>query len=59
MARNAPSILHTSDIEAEIEHLQEHFDECAKIGQGISTKDGVRMRQLREELATRPATVTA
>lgn len=43
----------TADINSDIEWLQEHFDECERIGQGISTKEGARMRRLRAELEAR------
>ncbi len=46
----------TADIESDIEWMQEHFDECERIGQGISTKEGVRMRRLKAELESRSIT---
>jgi len=47
------------ELEAEIEFLQEHFEECARIGQGISTKEGARMRRLLAEMETRSLQIAA
>lgn len=48
-----PATMDTESLDSEIEHLESYFRECAKIGQGISSKDGVRMRQLKHERSTR------
>ncbi len=53
MIRTDPSQMTIEDIESEIDHLQDHFDECERIGQGISTKEGGRMRRLSAELEAR------
>lgn len=49
MARQNPATMDDEAITSEIEHLESYMEECAAIGQGISTKDSVRIRQLRQE----------
>lgn len=38
---------------SDIEWLQEQLDECERIGQGISMKEGAGMRRLRARLEAR------
>jgi hypothetical protein len=59
VTRIDPTTMTTDDIDAEIEHLQGYFDDCADIGQGISTKDSVRMRRLSAERDARTTAVAA
>lgn len=53
MSRIAPAQMDQEAIENEIAHLENYFSMCADNEQGISTKDSVRMRQLKQELASR------
>lgn len=46
MTRIEPSAMDDTRLDAEIEHLQAFFDECAAMEQGISTKESVHMRRL-------------
>ena len=39
------------ECEAEAEHLERFFEECAEAEHGISTKDAVRHRLCRERIA--------
>jgi hypothetical protein len=59
MTRIDPTTMTTDDLDAEIEHLQGYFDDCARIGQGISTKESVRMRRLAAEREARTPAIAA
>lgn len=51
--RQTPAEMDLEEIEAEIEHLESYMDECVRIEQGISSKDGSRLRQLKAEIDAR------
>lgn len=50
-----PAEMTVDELEGDIEWMQTYFDECARIGQGINTKESVRMRRLKAELESRLA----
>jgi hypothetical protein len=43
----------TEELQVEGESLNDYFESCAETGDGISTKDSIRMRYIREELERR------
>lgn len=55
-----PTEMTDDDLDMEIESLVGYMEECARIEQGICTKDAVRLRRLRAERLRRiPAAIAA
>lgn len=59
MTRDDLTAMDDDSLQAEIDHLQSFFDDCAVTGQGISTKESVRMRRLKAERGNRMDTRAA